>query len=422
MDGKTICCMLIIFTSLLSGCIESSEKVSCVEGLSTTELFSDPENSTIANIRLADLDDNGIEEIFSTYPLDGKVIRALCDGGECVENEFNENLTAPVRTHVVDIDGDGLKDLIVSDIGILPPIDDLVGKIVLFKATENGGFTSSIIIDNIGRATCAESGDFDSDGDLDLVICEFGNFHGSVFWLEAEDNGTWTRHNLDNRSGAIHAFPFDSDGDGDLDIAVSLSQVYEEVNIYRNDGGANFTKVSLFNDHNSNYGMSGIELVDLDKDNDTDIIFTNGDTLDMDLPENVNPHDYHGVSWLENDGHGNFSFKQLTHLWGAFVSHTLDIDNDGDLDILVGSLQIPSLYPELERIDLLLLENNGNQQFSRHNFSEVFRYLISIDSGDIDGDGEIEIISGSHRILFSGPSHRGIEISWTPPGGCIDGT
>ena len=312
--------------------------------------------------------------------------------------------------------------MIVSDIGILPPIDDLVGKIVLFKATENGGFTSSIIIDNIGRATCAESGDFDSDGDLDLVICEFGNFHGSVFWLEAEDNGTWTRHNLDNRSGAIHAFPFDSDGDGDLDIAVSLSQVYEEVNIYRNDGGANFTKVSLFNDHNSNYGMSGIELVDLDKDNDTDIIFTNGDTLDMDLPENVNPHDYHGVSWLENDGYGNFSFKQLTHLWGAFVSHTLDIDNDGDLDILVGSLQIPSLYPELERIDLLLLENNGNQQFSRHNFSEVFRYLISIDSGDIDGDGEIEIISGSHRILFSGPSHRGIEISWTPPGGCIDGT
>ena len=44
--------------------------------------------------------------------------------------------------------------------------------------------------------------------------------------------------------------------------------------------------------------------------------------------------------------------------------------------------------------------------------------MITFDSADIDGDGDVELIGGGHRISYEGPSHRGIEFMWTPPGSC----
>ncbi len=410
--------LLMFFITILSGCVSPPKDIPCIEGLTTNEYLTDPDDATVANINLADLDGDGVDEIFATRPLDGFFTRWICDEDGCIEEIFTENLTAPVRTHIVDLDGDNLTDIIVSDIGILPPADDLVGKVVMFKGMGNGEFEPLTIIDGIGRTVSAESGDFDSDGDLDLVVCEFGNFDGSVFWLEALGNNTWIRHNIDERSGAIHAYPVDIDNDGDLDITVSLSQVYEEVNIYRNNGEGIFSKNSLVNLDDTYFGMSGIEIVDLDLDGDYDIIYSNGDTLDMDFPIESDPNEYHGVAWLENDGSGYFTKHELTRVWGAFIGHPVDIDSDGDIDIVIGTFQIPEMFPDATRTDLVVLENNGNQQFTRHNITNLLRYIITFDSGDIDGDGDVELIGGSHRISFEGPSHRGIEFRWVAPGSC----
>jgi len=418
MQTKPLLLFMMLICTILSGCVNPPEKIQCEEGLTTVEYLSDPDEATVANINLADLNGDGIDEIFSTRPLDGIVTRAICDSNDCTEQTFSENLVAPVRTHIVDLDGDNLTDLIVSDIGILPPADELVGKVVMFKALGNDEFESSIIIDGIGRTVSAESGDFDSDGDLDLVVCEFGNTQGSIFWLEALDNGSWVRHTFDERPGAINAYPVDIDDDGDLDIIVSLSQVYEEVNIYRNNGTGHFTKNSLVDKDDTYYGMSGLEIVDLDQDGDIDIVYSNGDTLDMDFPNGLNPNEYHGVAWLENDGTGQFFHHELTRVWGAFIGHPVDIDSDGDLDIIVGTFQLTDYFIDSNRIDLVLLENDGNQHFTRHTYDNLLRYMITFDSGDIDGDGDIELIGGSHRISFDGPSHRGIEFKWAPPGSC----
>ncbi len=418
MKGMAWLVTLLFISIPMAGCLEGPEdEEKCEEGLSVSEYLADPDEATIANINTHDIDGDGVDEIISTRPLDGMVTIARCDGRECSEEEISANLTAPVRTHVADMDGDGMNDIVVSDIGILPPADDLVGKVVLFTAVDGGGWLPTTLIEGIGRTVSAESADFDADGDLDLIVCEFGNLEGSIFWLE-NNNSTWERHPIDNRSGAIHAFPFDVEGDGDIDIAVSLSQVYEEVNIYRNDGSGRFTKRTLVNEDDSYFGMSGIEVVDLDQDGDSDLIFTNGDTLDMDLPEVIEPHSYHGAAWLENDGNGEFIRHELTRVWGAFTTHTIDLEGDGDLDIVLGTLQFSFIFPDLERIDLIILENSGNENFVRHEYREVYRYLITFDSGDIDGDGEVELVGGSHRINFEGPSHRGIEFRWVPSGGC----
>ena len=409
---------MMFMGSAFTGCFGPPEEVPCKEGLTTAEYLPDSDDATVANINLADLNGDGVDEIFSTRPLDGIVTRAICDTDGCIEQIFSENLMAPVRTHVVDLDGDNITDLIVSDIGILPPADDLVGRVVMFRGLGNDEFESIIIIEEIGRTVSAESGDIDLDGDLDLVVCEFGNLQGSIFWLEALDNGSWARHNFDERPGAIHAYPVDLDDDGDLDIAVSLSQLYEEVNVYRNDGTGQFTKHSIIDKNDTYYGMSGLEIVDLDQDGDSDIIYSNGDTLDMDFPNGIDPNEYHGVAWLENDGNGQFIHHDLTRIWGAFIGHPIDIDSDGDLDIIVGTFQITDIFIDSHRVDLVLLENDGNQQFTRHSYTQIMRYMITFDSADIDGDGDVELIGGGHRISYEGPSHRGIEFMWTPPGSC----
>jgi len=420
--GSSLLVTLLIFP-LMVGCIgdEKDPSKECDTGIDYEPLVPDPFSSTVANVRLADWDSDGIDEAFYTMPLDGVVSLLDCDSTGCDETTISLGITAPVRTHVVDLDSDGALDLVVSDIGILSPDDSLVGKVVTYWGSSGIEATPEVIIDGIGRTVCAESGDFDGDGDLDLVVCEFGNMEGSVFWLEQVEDGEWIHHEMDNRSGAIHAFPFDADGDGDLDIAVSLSQTSEEVDLFLNDGTGNFSLKKLVESDDIYYGMSGLEVVDIDSDGDYDIIYSNGDTLDMDVPEGVDPHELHGVSLLENDGEGNFTEIRLLSLWGSYVGHASDLDGDGDMDILVGTMQIDYIFPNTDKIDLVVLENIGQREFITHEYENAVRYLITMDTGDIDGDGEIDILSGSHRLGLDGQAHRSIELTWHGEEVCLDG-
>jgi len=410
----TVLIVLLLFSTPLSGCLGDDDG-DCLDGpviLEFMEVVSDPDAITVANIRFADLDGDGAEEIFATHPMLGEISRVDCSSGTCVEERISEGLNAPIRTHVADLNGDGTNEIIVSDIGILPPSDELVGRVVVLTPDFEGGYSSEVILDGVGRLTCAEAADLDGDGDLDLAVCIFGNEVGSVVWLEQLDNGSWESHQLDYRPGAIHAFPFDADGDGDMDIAVSLSQLSEEILIFRNDGAGNFIKQVLVSSENTWYGMSGIAISDIDQDGDFDILYTNGDTLDMDTPEGYDPHEMHGAAWLENDGAGGFTEHELTRIWGAYANAPFDYDSDGDLDIVVGTFQLDMVMPNSEHLDMVLLINDGNQNFTRQDIPDGMRYMLTMDVGDYDGDGKDDLVGGSHRLGFGGNAHRMVELSW----------
>jgi len=409
--------VLLLLSSTLAGCFDNDPPAECDgvdEGFVVSELVSDVNRMTTANVRMGDLDGDGRLDILSTQPLNGWVSWTRCDTDGCTEEILSVGLTAPVRTQVVDFDQDGSNDLLVADIGILPPSDDLAGSVVLLRRDAEGNFSNETLHSGIGRVACAEAADLDGDGDLDIVVCEFGNLNGSVLWLEQEENGSFSPHEIDARPGAIHAFPFDADDDGDLDLAVSLSQLSEEVNLYRNDGEGNFTLETLMKSDNTWFGMSGLEVYDLDGDGDDDIIYTNGDTLDMDLPEEQYPHDVHGAAWLENDGTGQFTQHELARVWGAYTAKPFDADGDGDIDLVIGTLQFDLVYPGVHQIDLVLLENVGDLTFVRHDLRNSQRYMITFDVGDIDGDGEADLVGGSHTMGNAGNAHRLVELSWQP--------
>src|SRR5690606_14330263 len=232
------------------------------------------------NVRFFDLDGDGRKELF-VHEADNARISVLSEcETTCQERVFTERLRAPVRSHPVDLDGDGDRDLVVSDIGSLIPSDDPVGRVLLMRAASDGSFEVEVLLEDVGRVVSAEAADLDGDADLDIVVCEFGHEAlGSLLWLEQTESG-FTPRELDPIPGAIHAFPVDIDADRDLDIVAVFSQDTEAVKLFENDGSGAFTNKVLFASDSTHYGMSGIEPSDLDQDGDLDILVTNGDYLD----------------------------------------------------------------------------------------------------------------------------------------------
>ena len=368
-------------------------------------LLPDGAPHATANVRVGDLLGDGSEQVFVAEPTRGQVVW-LRGPNDIIT--LSEGLVQPVRTHVVDIDADGDRDILVSDIGTLWESDAKVGRVVLLRNSGAFEFERVVVLEGVGRVACAEGGDLDRDGDMDIAVCVFGHGSGKIMWLEQNPGFVFEEHVLDARPGSIHAFPFDADGDGDLDLAVSLSQDYEEVLLFRNGGIGEFHKEVLFKSDKSYFAMTGIELSDLDRDGDTDILFTNGDALNFyEVPEGVDPNDLHGLAWLENDGAGRFTFRDLIRIWGAYSVRAVDLDGDLDLDLVLATMQVPELFPGAAVQGMVWLENDGDQSFTRHNLSTGLPPLtVTIEVSDVDADGVPDILGGTMDQAGDDAGHR----------------
>src|SRR5690625_7800460 len=83
-------------------------------------------------------------------------------------------LTFPVSTHAVDFNGDGRMDILVADLGILPPMEALAGKVFVLIQEENGDLTPHLIIDGLCRVSDVRAVDLNNNGRLDLAGAVFG--------------------------------------------------------------------------------------------------------------------------------------------------------------------------------------------------------------------------------------------------------
>ena len=376
-----------------------------VDELVVRALLTDGAPHTTSNIRRGDLVGDGNSQIFVSEPTRGQVVW-LRDQDEPVI--ISDGLREPVRTHISDIDLDGDKDILVADIGTLWESDAKVGRVVLKRNNGDFEFSTEVLLEKVGRVACAESADFDDDGDIDIAVCVFGNTTGKIVWMEQKENFRFEEHVLDARPGAIHAFPFDADGDSDIDLAVSLSQDYEEVLLFRNNGKGDFSKEILFNSDKIYFAMTGIELSDLDQDGDIDILVTNGDALNYyEIPDGVDPNNVHGLSWLENNGSGEFQYRDIIRIWGAYAVKPLDVDGDNDTDLVLSTMQLPEVFPRARLQGMIWLENDGRQDFVRHDIGlNVPSMTASIEVFDLDGDGSFEILGGTMDQSGGDAGHR----------------
>ncbi|MDE3182190.1 MAG: VCBS repeat-containing protein [Bacteroidota bacterium] len=310
---------------------------------------------------------------------------------------------------IVDIDFD--KDnMLACDIGILNPNNGKFGKAEVINFDSKGHlYNDSVpLIENLQRPVQITTVDLNNDGKHDYLVCEFGYLTGSLSWFENEGNGQFKKHVLRNVPGAIKAYVQDYNHDGLPDLWVLFAQGDEGVFLFTNKGNGNFDQEQVLRFPPS-YGSSYFELDDFNKDGYPDILYTCGDNADFSAI--LKP--YHGVYIFMNDKKNHFTQKYFYPINGCYKAIARDYDGDGDLDI--ATISFFADYEKQPEEGFVYLENTGNFNFIPYSLkgTQVGRW-ITMDAGDIDGDGKTDLILGNFSIKPSMMKHI-IDWKLSPP-------
>ena len=314
----------------------------------------------------------------------------------------------PDHATLVDLDRDGLEDLLIADLGEFFPWDHGKGGFVWLRGQADGTF-QKFAIGGLPRVADVEAADFDGDGDLDLVVAAFGYRQtGQILVLENRTT-TWSSpvfapHTIDARPGGIHVPVADLNGDGKPDFVGLLAQEHEQVVAYLNAGGLTFSPQTIYAAPHPNWGSSGIELVDLDGDGDLDVLYAHGDTMDDSL---LKP--YHGVQWLENRGQYPFTPHTLASLPGAHRARAIDLDGDGDLDVVASAFVADAGGADVSTfVSIAWLEQVKRGVFERRTLELGAPRHPTLALGDINGDRKADIVVGN--MAAAGPVEAWVEL------------
>jgi hypothetical protein len=351
--------------------------------------------AAVANVRLLTLATGARPEVVAVDMLAGLVLAGDGKPGSSGLREIG-HLASPCHVSAVDLDRDGRTDLLIADLGNPVPGDTKQGSVTWMRSRPDGTYQTIPLVTGLPRVADVEAGDFDGDGDLDLVVAAFGwRKVGAILLLENQTKD-WSKpvfetHVVDTRTGAIHVPVADLDGDGRLDFVALVSQQHETVSAFLGDGKGSFREETIDRAPHPAWGSSGIQLVDLDGDKDLDVLVTNGDMLD-----DFQLKPYHGIRWLENRGRFPFVPHEVAPFFGALRAQAADLDGDGDMDIVACSLvqlarTAGAAPPSRDLPSLVWLEQTAPGRFERHTLEAGGRHL-SLDLGDVDGDGDVDIV------------------------------
>jgi len=174
-------------------------------------------------------------------------------------------------------------------------------------------------------------------------------------------------------------YPADFDGDGDVDLV--FCNRYGDLWWSESSGGAAPTFTTRVLDEL--YDCRAVYATDLDSDGDLDLMAASA----------IGQGD---VRWYENTGGSPVQFS--VHVMPTtgidyFALHAADLDGDHVIDVLTGTG--PS-GPSSSQ--LAWHENLGGRPpaFAENEVSRNLAWVTSIETGDIDGDGDIDIVAGSN--------------------------
>ena len=352
------------------------------------------ERPRIANVAIVDLDRDGLADVLVCDALRNRVtwIRQS-PKGSYTEIPVGSVIAAPAHVEAIDFDADRDLDLVVAALGVLMPSNNRTGSVIILENDGRQTFTQRVVLDQAARVADVRAGDLDGDGDLDLAVAGFGYDDGETSWLENTGNWKFNQHVLQRLSGPINAIVTPLNDDRFPDIVTLVSQEWEEIWAFSNDGRGGFTPKMLWGSTNSDFGSSWISVIDLDRDGDIDILYSNGDAFDY-APANSRP--WQGVQWLENKGNLEFDYHRIADLQGASSPQAGDLDGDSDLDVVVVTANNDWNNPQAPSV--VWLENNGRMQFTMHAIGTSPTHLITLALGDLDGNGRPDLVTGGMHI------------------------
>ncbi|MEW6305387.1 MAG: VCBS repeat-containing protein [Verrucomicrobiota bacterium] len=295
--------------------------------------------------------------------------------------------------------------------GSYSPSDELSGKLVWLPGPRSSDEPREVLT-SLPRPVRTVFADLNQDGREDLLVCGFGNLLGQFSWFE--NRGTnYVEHALLDRPGAIAAEVHDFNRDGLPDIIVMMAQAREGIYIFYNRGQGEFSGPEPVAEYHALWGFSSFELVDFNGDGFMDILATNGDSGDH--PGYLPPFkSFHGIRLYLNDGKNQFKEAWFRLMTGSYKAFARDFDGDGDLDI--AAISFYPLYRTSPYESFVYLENQGGMNFKAWSFREALSgRWITMDTADLDGDGDLDIVMGS---MHDGPSPvpHGLHERWKEVG------
>jgi hypothetical protein len=271
-----------------------------------------------------------------------------------------------------DIDDDG--DLDVATVGGASRVYRNNGG--TFEVITTGPVSPSADV----RGWAAAWGDYDEDGLLDLVVAHPAGFLGAP----AQENhlfrgiGGGALERVDGTPITDGLAPYtvgswsDYDLDGDVDLFIGSGPANGTVApdfLYENEGAGTFSRITTAPIATDPRDGQVMNWIDMDNDRDLDLCVTNYNNLPVHLYRNDNGA---YVRITDSPIATDIPGSGLANAWG-------DVDNDGDLDLLVTGAGVDRFYA-----------NDGSGGFSSGG-SLANGATSGATLGDFDHDGDLDL-------------------------------
>ena len=345
----------------------------------------------VSHVTIADLDQDGLNDVVYCEGQKNSVrwIRQS-PAGTFTELAIGE-VAGPAHLAFADIYGTGRQDVLVAGMGQITPSNERIGAVVVLENLDNRTFRRRVLIERVARVTDVQAANLSghTDGRLDLVVGQFGYSQGETRWMRNKGGWEFESRIVNSQSGCVHTPLADFDGDGRLDFAALISQEWEEVHLFLNQGNGRFRGTIVWGSTNEDYGSSGLDVADMNRDGRPDLIYTNGDGFDY---AGYGVRSWHGIQWLENLGSGKFRFHRVADMPGAYAPCAADLNGDGHLDLVAVSGFAD--WEDPASVSLMAFMADGAGGFTRVPLANRPTQLVTAAVGDLDGDGVPEIVTG----------------------------
>lgn len=370
-----------------------------------------------AGSALADLDGDGSLEILHTT-VSALWRHDLQDDGSFVSTmlaewpDLDSELDGFFMAAPVDYDGDDDVDIFLSAQGAPNRLLQNDGQGVFTDVTAHAGLAGPPTHISAGAAWS----DMDLDGDLDLFVAGYGHHEFDILaplWSPGDpsllfsNNGDGTFDDVSSQLPPVSADAytfgggwedFDLDGDMDLYLYQDLGASLGEPNrLLVNDGTGHFTAPAS----GLNIGMSamGLGMGDINGDRRIDVSMAGWRSQKLFISQ--------GTTWFESSAGLRLTSDGLARQDVGWGNEIVDIDNDGDLDVLVayGELDLTPVDHQLLQPDGIYLQGISGTFHERSegwNFGDE-RSSRSIALGDLNDDGMLDVVKAGpagHLIAY----------------------
>jgi enediyne biosynthesis protein E4 len=272
-------------------------------------------------------------------------------------------------------------------------------------------YNEALVIEMLSReGPQAAVRDINGDGLDDVYFCGGRGQPGRLYVQSAEGFilSAQPQFMIDSVFEDTAADFFDADNDGDADLFVGSGGNYIPAGtrelqdrIYVNDGKGNFS-LNAAALPNNGMNTAFVLPLDFDKDGDQDLLVG---SRSEPMNYGVAPQSY----LYQNDGHGIFRnvindvAPQLARAGMLTEATMIDVDNDGKEELVViGEWMAP----------LIFTVSKTRLEPYKSNLSEYSGWWSAVESKDIDGDGDQDLVLGNRgeNFYFTGDKENPVKL------------